>query len=43
MLHLDIDEVNQTLADYIRVVIKVIEVKKNEFVKFIDRLQDREL
>lgn len=43
MLHLEPDEVNETLADYLRVAMKVVDVKEADFVQFVDGITDKGL
>lgn len=43
MLHLETEEVNETLADYLKVIVRVIEIKRAEFNKFVDGITDKAL
>jgi len=43
MLHFNPDEVNETIADYLRVIVKIVEIKEPEFIKFVDGITDKNL
>lgn len=43
MLHLDAEQVNETLAAYLKVVVQEVGLKKRFFVKFVSGITDQAL
>ena len=40
---MDTEEVNETLADYLVVLVRILDVKEEHFVRFVDGITDKNL
>ena len=43
LLHLDVDQVWPTIADYLKVIVNQIKVPRKNFIRFLSGLKDHEL